>query len=80
VVLPGEAASPFSGDIEGAVATIERFLGLRDDDGASEGVEVGVRSRGRFRLCEGRRGDCRSTRSNRRDDVSAQSTRYVASR
>lgn len=31
VVLPGEAASPFSGDIEGAIATIERFLGLREE-------------------------------------------------
>ncbi len=30
VVLPGEAASPFSGDIDGAVATIEHFLGLRE--------------------------------------------------
>jgi DNA-binding CsgD family transcriptional regulator/pimeloyl-ACP methyl ester carboxylesterase len=36
VVLPGEAASPFSGDIDGAVATIERFLGLRDDFGTDE--------------------------------------------
>ncbi|MEZ4552980.1 MAG: alpha/beta fold hydrolase [Dehalococcoidia bacterium] len=31
VVLPGEAASPFSGDIEEPIAAIERFLGLRDD-------------------------------------------------
>jgi DNA-binding NarL/FixJ family response regulator len=44
VVLPGEAASPFSGDIEGAVATIERFLGLRDAGGGDEvpSAEAGV--------------------------------------
>lgn len=31
VVVPGEAASPFSGDIEEPIAAIERFLGLRAD-------------------------------------------------
>lgn len=31
VVVPGEAASPFSGDIEEPIAAIERFLGLRSD-------------------------------------------------
>jgi len=31
VVVPGEAASPFSGDIEEPIVAIERFLGLRAD-------------------------------------------------
>lgn len=40
VVLPGEAASPFSGDVEAAVAAVERFLGLRNDIDAGEEPRV----------------------------------------
>lgn len=39
VVVPGEAASPFSGDIEEPIAAIERFLGLQAD--AAEAVTDG---------------------------------------